>query len=67
MFFRAVDRYVETHIVSAKESKVRGDRIAWGDGDAYPDYLLDLYRDVATLASIVTMPPFIALALSVFG
>ena len=53
VFFRAVDRYVETHIVSAKESKVRGDRIAWGDGDAYPDYLLDLYRDVATLASIV--------------
>lgn len=53
VFFRAIDRYVETHIVAPTESKTRGDRILWGAGDKYPDYLLELYRDVATLGSIV--------------
>lgn len=53
VFFRAVDRYVETHIVAPTEVKTRGDRILWGDDDKYPDYLLELYRDVATLGSIV--------------
>lgn len=53
MLLRAVDRYVETHIVSPKETKGRGDRILWGDGNTYPDYLLGLYKDVATLGSIV--------------
>lgn len=52
-FFRAIDRYVETHIVSAKETKGRHDRIVWGDGNAYPDYIVGLYKDVATLGSIV--------------
>lgn len=53
VFFRAIDKYVETHIVSAKETKGRHDRINWGDGNAYPDYILSLYEDVATLGSIV--------------
>ena len=53
VFFRAIDRYVETNIVPATEAKTRGDRIQWGPGDKYPDYILGLYRDVATLGSIV--------------
>ena len=53
VFFRAIDRYVETHIVSATETKGRHDRIVWGDGNAYPDYIVGLYKDVATLGSIV--------------
>ena len=53
VLLRAVDRYVETHIVSPKETKGRGDVIQWGDGNAYPGYLLGLYKDVATLGSIV--------------
>ena len=52
--FRAIDRYIESNIVKATEVKTRGgDRISWGDNNAYPDYLLGLYKDVATLGSIV--------------
>ncbi len=54
VFFRAIDRYVETNIVAATETKMRGkDRIVWGDRDKYPSYILGLYNDVATLGSIV--------------
>ena len=54
VFFRAIDRYVETNIVPATETKLRGkDRIMWGEQDKYPAYIMDLYRDVATLGSIV--------------
>lgn len=53
MVFRAVDKYVESNIVPATETKGRGDRIQWGPSNNYPDYLLGLYRDVATLGSIV--------------
>lgn len=52
--FRAIDRYIESNIVKATETKSRGgDRVQWGDNNAYPDYLLGLYKDVATLGSIV--------------
>lgn len=54
VFFRAIDRYVETNIVPATETKERGKgRITWGANNKYPSYILDLYRDVATLGSIV--------------
>ena len=54
VFFRAIDRYVETNIVPATETKERGKgRIMWGANNKYPSYILDLYRDVATLGSIV--------------
>ena len=53
VLFRAVDRYVETHIVPPTETKTRGDRIMWGPGNTYPDYILGLYKDVATLGSII--------------
>ena len=53
--FRAVDKYVESNIVPATETKTRGDsgRVLWGPGNNYPAYLLGLYKDVATLGSIV--------------
>lgn len=52
--FAAIDPYVETNIVSASEKILPGkDMVEWGDGNVYPDYLLDLYRNVATLKSII--------------
>lgn len=52
--FRAIDKYIESNIVAATETKIRGgDRVNWGDDNGYPDYLLSLYKDVATLGSIV--------------
>lgn len=52
--FAAIDPYVESNIVSAKERRVPGkDFIEWGDNNLYPDYLLDLYENVATLKSII--------------
>lgn len=52
--FTALDPYLESHIVSAAEKKVTGkDFIEWGDGNQYPEYLLDLYENVATLKSVI--------------
>lgn len=52
--FAAIDQYVETNIVSPVEIKVRGkDFVLWGDGNAYPSYLTELYRDVTSLHSII--------------
>ena len=52
--FRAIDKYIESNIVAATETKIRGgDRVTWGDDNGYPDYLLSLYKEVATLGSIV--------------
>lgn len=53
VFLRAINKQVETNIVAPTETKSRGDRVAWGERDAYPDYLLGLYREVATLGSII--------------
>jgi len=53
--FIAVDRYVETNIVAPTEVSTHGSsgRILWGKKNDYPHYLLALYRDVASLGSIV--------------
>lgn len=52
--FAALDPFVESNIVSPKETPVRGkDIIEWGDGNAYPDYLLSLTESVPTLRSII--------------
>lgn len=52
--FAAIDPYVERNIVSPKE-KLNSSRnlVEWGDSNKYPDYLLDLVSNVATLRSIV--------------
>ena len=50
----ALDPYLERNIVSPKETVIRGkDFVEWGDGNAYPDYLLDLTKTVPTLRSII--------------
>lgn len=52
--FAAIDQYVERNIVSPKERlNTARDLVEWGDGNRYPDYLLDLVNNVATLRSIV--------------
>ena len=52
--FAAIDQYVETYVVSPKETLLQGkDMVQWGDGNAYPDYLLDLYKSVPTLQAII--------------
>lgn len=48
----AIDPYVESNIVSPVEREGKG-YVEWGEGNAYPDYLLDLYNNVATLKSII--------------
>ena len=50
----AIDPYLEQNIISPAEKRSPGrDFIEWGDGNAYPDYLLDLYNTVPTLRSII--------------
>jgi hypothetical protein len=50
----ALDPYLERNIVSPKETVVRGkDFVEWGDGNVYPDYLLELTKTVPTLRSII--------------
>lgn len=50
----AIDAYVDKNIVSPKETvNASTNRVAWGDGNKYPDYLLDLYNTVPTLRSII--------------
>ena len=50
----AIDPYLESNIVSPKETVVRGkDLVEWGDHNAYPDFLLELTKTVPTLRSII--------------
>lgn len=52
--FAALDPYIESHIVSPKETPVHGkEYIEWGDMNSYPDYLLSLADSVPTLRSII--------------
>ena len=52
--FAAIDQYVESNIVSPVEKLVRGrDMVMWGDGNIYPSYLTELYRNVTSLHSII--------------
>ncbi len=52
--FMAIDQYAESHIVSAAEKNLPGqNRVIWGEGNRFPDYLLELYENVPTLGSII--------------
>ena len=52
--FAAIDPYIETVIPRPVETPNRSkDWILWGQDNLYPDYLLDLYRNVATLRTII--------------
>ena len=52
--FAAIDPYIEKHIVKPTETLVKAkDMMQWGDNNAYPEYLLELYNSVPTLRAIV--------------
>lgn len=52
--FAAIDQYQESYILSPKESFIASkDLMEWGDGNIYPDYLLELYNTVPTLRAII--------------
>ena len=54
MTFAAIDKYLQRNIPTPVERHDRGhDWLTWGEGNAYPDYLLDLYREVTTLRSAI--------------
>ena len=52
--FLAVDQYIVDNIVKPieKEFKDKG-FIYWGEYNDYPDYIENLYKNVATLKSII--------------
>ena len=52
--FAALDPYIESNIITPKETPVHGkEYIEWGDMNAYPDYLYSLAESVPTLRSII--------------
>lgn len=54
VFLAAIDQYVQANTVSSTEKKISGkDFISWGDNNAYPQFLWDLYSNCATLQTIV--------------
>lgn len=54
IFFAAIDQYVETYIVEPTEKEYSNrEWVEWGTKNAYPDYILELYKNVPTLQSII--------------
>ena len=53
MIFRAVDPYMVSNIVLPIEEDSKKGFIKWGVNNDYPQYLDSLYKDVATLRSII--------------
>lgn len=55
IFFAAVDPYVERKIPVPTETALAGKEgiIRWGKDNRYPEYLLDLYNNAATLRSVI--------------
>lgn len=54
MVFAAIDKIAEKSIPSFEESEGRGKNyVIWGEGNAFPNYLYDLFTSVTTLRSII--------------
>lgn len=52
--FAAIDKYEDSHIISPVEKRNPGrEFMEWGEGNAYPEYLQELYDNVPTLKSVV--------------
>lgn len=53
--FAAIGPYLDDKIVSPREKMNNSkDMMEWGDGNSFPDYLLELYNNVPTLRSVVS-------------
>lgn len=53
MMFRAINQSVETNIVLPVEKDSKRGFIEWGESNDYPQYIDGLYKNVATLRSII--------------
>lgn len=54
LIFAAIDRHIVESIPKLTQDEARGrDFIQYGDGNDYPNYLWDLYNEVATLKTII--------------
>ena len=51
--FAAIGQYVESNIVLPTEIDSKKGFVSWGKNNDYPNYILSLYDDVATLKSII--------------
>jgi hypothetical protein len=52
--FAAIDPYLEQYAVKPTEKDLPGkDRVQWGTGDRYPDYINELYETVPTLQTVI--------------
>lgn len=52
--FAAIDKFIDRGIVAPTEVQHSGrEWVSWGDRNSYPDYLLELYRNVTTLRTVV--------------
>lgn len=52
--FAAINPFIVTNIVSAKEEEIKGrDYIAWGSQNQYPNYIWQLTQDVTLLRTII--------------
>lgn len=51
--FRAIGQHLESNIVEPTEIDSKHGFISWGDNNDYPQYLDTLYKEVATLHSII--------------
>ncbi len=50
----AIDPYIQKNIVEPTEREMSGrEYIEWGDRNGYPSYLLQLYKNVASLRSVI--------------
>ena len=53
MYFRAIDPVLETNIILPVEEDSHRGFIKWGINNDYPQYINSLFKDVATLRSII--------------
>lgn len=51
--FAAIDQYVESNIIKPCEHTTARGFVTWGKNNDYPDYIYNLYNNVATLKSII--------------
>lgn len=53
MAFAAIDKEIESLIPSDTELEANRSYVYWGESNLYPQYLYGLYRDVATLKTVI--------------